>query len=155
MTGGYFIGTGIGGRARLGPQVTRRVPEYLDYLWAEGVPASSPYSAEAHIASGEWTTLREEGWVPPHGNVALAAMASWRPQVVIADAKASSPLGKYLTKLLGPPSLGVDDVIAWRNPVFAGYQAPPGLRPAPRHTPAHRARPHHSKRHHAASHHHR
>jgi hypothetical protein len=97
---------------------------------------------------GEWTSLRQEGWVPPRGSVALAEMASWRPQTVVADAKVSSPLGKYLTKLLGPPSLRVDDVIAWRNPVFTGYQAPPGLRPAPRHTPAHKARPHHGKSHH-------
>jgi hypothetical protein len=36
MIGGYFVGPGIDGRARLGPQVARRVPEYQDYLWARG-----------------------------------------------------------------------------------------------------------------------
>jgi hypothetical protein len=126
MTGGYFVGPGIDGRARLGPQVLRRVPEYLDYLWAKGVPASSLYAGEAEIAVGEWTSVRHHGWVPPRGPVTLAEMASWRPQVIVADAKASSPLGKFLIKLLGPPSLGVGDLIAWRHPVLTGYQAPPG-----------------------------
>jgi len=159
MIGGYFVGPGIDGRARLGPQVARRVPEYLDYLWARGVPASSPYAAEADIALGEWATVRQEGWVPPRASVALAEMASWRPQVVVADAKVSSPLGEFLTKLLGPPSLRVDGLIAWRNPIFTGYQAPPGHRPAPRHRAAHAAshpaRRHHSRPHHTAPHHHR
>jgi hypothetical protein len=159
MTGGYFVGPGIDGRARLGPQVTRRVPEYLDYLWARGVPASSLYAGEADIAIGEWTSLRAKGWYPPRGSVALAEMASWRAQVVVADAKVSSPLGKFLTTLLGPPSLRVDDVIAWRNPVFTGYQAPPGQASAPSHKPARAAsraaRPHHSAPHRTATHHHR
>ena len=158
MTGGYFIGTGRDNRARLGPQGARRVPEYLDYLWSKGVPASSPYWPEAHIAFGEWTRLRGKGWVPPHGAITLAAMASWRPHAVVADAQLSSPLGKYLVKLLGPPSLRLDDLIAWRYPVFTGYQAPPGLQPAPRHRPAHAtshaARRHHRAHHHVTPHHH-
>jgi hypothetical protein len=157
MTGGYFIGVGIDGQARLGPQLSRRLPEYLDYLWSESVPASSAYAAEAHIANGQWTKLSEEGWVPPHRPVALAEMATWRPQAVVADAKASSPLGRYLIMLLGPPPLRVDGLIAWRNPVLTGYQAPPGLRSAPRHTPApaasHAARPHHSSPRHRTPHH--
>jgi hypothetical protein len=73
----------------------------------------------------------------------------------VADTTAISPLGKYLIKLLGPPSVRVDDVIAWRNPVFTGYQAPPAQRPAPAHKPAHKARTHRTKRHRAAPHHHR
>jgi hypothetical protein len=116
MIGGYFIGTGEGGQARLGPQMSRRVPEYLNYLWSEGVPLSSPYRAEADIASGEWTYLSKRGWPVPHTQAALAAMASWRTQAVVADAKVSSPLGIYLVQLLGPPSVQVDDLIAWRNP---------------------------------------
>jgi hypothetical protein len=46
--------------------------------------------------------------------MALAELAKWRPQAVIADAMPSSPLGLYLTQVLGPPSILVDDLIAWR-----------------------------------------
>lgn len=129
MAGGYFIGAGAGGAARLGPQMPRRVPEYLDYLWSEGVPRSSPYAAEAHLARWQWTSRTDKGWIPPHNPLARAAMASWRPQAIVADASAISPLGEYLTQLLGPPSMQVDDLTAWRNPVFTGYQALPGPQP--------------------------
>jgi hypothetical protein len=135
MIGGYFVGPGKGGQARLGPAMSPRLPLYLNYLWSEGMPASSPYRTEAAIALGEWQGLNEQGWSAPHAPAALAAMASWRPQAIVVDATESSPLGKYLVKLLGAPSLRVDDLIAWRNPVFTGYQAPPGRRPAPRHSP--------------------
>jgi hypothetical protein len=131
MIGGYFVGPGKGGQARLGPQMSPRLPEYLNYLWSEGVPASSPYRAQARIAFGEWRGLNEQGWSVPHAPAALAAMASWRPQTVIADAKITSALGKYLVKLLGPPSVREADLIAWLNPVLTGYQAPPGQGTAP------------------------
>jgi hypothetical protein len=126
MIGGYFVGPGKGGKARLGPQMSQRLPEYLNYLWSEGVPHGSPYQAEAHIALGEWTGLTEQGWAAPHASAARAVLATLRPQVVIADAKVSSALGKYLVQLLGPPSIRVDDLTAWRDPVVTGYQAPGG-----------------------------
>jgi hypothetical protein len=131
MTGGYFVGPGKGGQARLGPQMSPRLPEYLNYLWSEGVPNGSPYRTQARIAAGEWRGLSEQGWSVPHPSAALAAMASWRPQTVVADAKVSSPLGKYLVKLLGPPSVQVADLIAWQNPVFTGARVLPGQEPAP------------------------
>ncbi len=131
MIGGYFVGPGKGGQARLGPQMSPRLPEYLNYLWSEGVPTSSPYRAQARIAFGEWRGLNEQGWSVPHAPAALAAMASWRPQTVVADAKITSALGKYLVKLLGPPSVREAGLIAWLNPVFTGYQAPSGQGAAP------------------------
>jgi hypothetical protein len=130
MIGGYFVGPGKGGQARLGPEMSIRVPEYLDYLWSRAVPRHSPYFPEAHIALQEWTGLENQGWSAPHVPAARAAMASWRPQAVVADATVNSALGKYLVQLLGPPSVQVDDLIGWRDPVLTGYQAPPGLRPA-------------------------
>jgi hypothetical protein len=131
MIGGYFVGPGKGGQARLGPQMSPRLPEYLNYLWSEGVPRGSPYRAQAGIASGEWRGLIEQGWSVPHPSAALAAMASWRPQTIVANARISSALGKYLVKLLGPPTVQVADLIAWKNPVFTGTGAPPGQEPAP------------------------
>ena len=118
MTGGYFIGPGIGGQARLGGLMPRRIPEYLNYLWSESVPPGSPYSGDAHMAKREWTS--EPGWSVVHPQLALAELAHWRPQAVIADARAGSPLGQYLANLLGPPSVQVDDLIGWRYPVLTG-----------------------------------
>ena len=131
MIGGYFVGPGKRGQARLGPEMSPRVPEYLNYLWSEGVPTSSPYHLEAETVLNEWKGLSEQGWSVPHDPAVLAAMASWHPRAVIADAKITSALGKYLVKLFGAPSVLKADLIAWRNPVLTGYQAPPGQGPAP------------------------
>jgi hypothetical protein len=124
MIGGYFVGPGKGGHARLGPDMSPRLPEYLNYLWSEGVPHSSPYQAEAGIAAREWMKLSKQDRAGAHAPAMLAAMARWGPQAVVAYASVSSPLGKNLVQLLGPPSVRVDDLIAWRNPVVTGYQAP-------------------------------
>ncbi len=64
MTGGYFIGPGIGSQARLGGLMPRRIPEYLNYLWSESVPPGSPYSGDAHTVKREWTS--EPGWSVVH-----------------------------------------------------------------------------------------
>jgi hypothetical protein len=120
MIGGYFVGPGKGGQARLGPKMPSRVPEYLNYLWSEGVPTSSRYHIEAETVLNEWRGVNEQGWSVPHAPAVLAAMASWRPQAVVADTKVSSALGKYLVKLLGAPSVLEGDLIAWRHPVFTG-----------------------------------
>jgi hypothetical protein len=122
MVGGYFIGPGVGGKARLGPQVPRRIPLYLNYLWAKGVPGTSPFRGEAGIAYGQWTG---EHWPAVGTPVALSELASWRPQAVVADAKASSPLGRYLAQLLGPPTIRVDGLIAWRVGAVTGQPQPP------------------------------
>jgi hypothetical protein len=37
-----------------------------------------------------------------------------RPQAVVADATASSLLGEYLTKVLGPPTASADGLIGWQ-----------------------------------------
>jgi hypothetical protein len=123
MVGGYFIGPGKGGQAHLGGlgPTLRRTPEYLNYLWAQGVPPGSPYIGDAGLANFQWVGAAD-GVRPPgkrprpivHTPVAIAELASWRPQAVVADATASSPLGEYLAKILGPPSVQVDGLIGWR-----------------------------------------
>jgi hypothetical protein len=123
MVGGYFIGPGVDGKARLGPQVPRRITLYLNYLWSKGVPGASPFRGEADIAYGQWIG---EHWPAVGAPVALAEVASWRPQAVVADAKANSPLGRYLAQLLGPPTIRVDGLIGWRvGAVTAAPQPPP------------------------------
>jgi len=120
MIGGYFIGP-KSGEAQLGRLITRRAPIYLNYLWAQGVPPGSPYSNAARGALAQWTRLDRQPDAPQalarsvvHVKPALAVLASWRPQAVVADAAVSSPLGEYLARLIGPPTVTVDGLIGWR-----------------------------------------
>jgi hypothetical protein len=122
MIGGYFVGPGKDGQARLGPYMSQRLPEYLDYLWSEGIPRGSPYFPEADIALQEWTG-QDQGWATPHAPAARALMAGWRPQAIVADATVSSALGSYLVLILGPPTVQVDGLIGWRHPALTGPQA--------------------------------
>ena len=122
MVGGYFIGPGIGGAAHLGGIQPNRKSMYLNLLWAEGVPPDSPYASAAAVAIGEWAVSpgrlggapEPNNWPVMHPMAALAQLAIWQPQAVIADATATSPLGLYLAKILGPPQVSVDDLIGWR-----------------------------------------
>ena len=121
MFGGYFIGPGAGGEAELGGVMPQRLPRYLNSLWAESLPPGSPYSSEAPSTTAEWTEILERPWAPPllpppgvRTKAALAILATWRPQAVVAEATASSLLGEYLTKVLGPPTVSVDGLIGWQ-----------------------------------------
>ncbi|HUC26396.1 MAG TPA: hypothetical protein VMA73_27145 [Streptosporangiaceae bacterium] len=114
MIAEYFVGPKPAHLSRL----MRRTPPYLNSLWAEGVPPGSPYSTTAGTALAEWKQTAERQRVSPLSVVpaktALAMLARWRPRAVVADTPASSPLGEYLTKLLGPPTVTVDGLIGWR-----------------------------------------
>ncbi len=122
MIGGYFLGPGAGGNAHLGGVTPNRKADYLNYLWAEGVPVASPYASEAAIALNEWVESpggpgkppKVNDWPVMHAGAALAQLAIWRPQAVVADATVTSPLGEFLAKVLGPPTVTVDDLIGWR-----------------------------------------
>jgi len=114
MIGGYVIGPKTAHLSRL----MRRTTPYLNSLWAARVPPGSPYSGSAGIALAEWKQTAERQRVSPLSVVpaktALAMLARWRPRAVVADASARSPLGVYLTKLLGPPTVTVDGLTGWR-----------------------------------------
>ena len=43
----------------------------------------------------------------------LAQIAAWHVTAVVAVTLRNSILGKYLTNLLGPPSVVTGDVMAW------------------------------------------
>ena len=125
MFGGYFIGPGAGGQAELGGVIPQRLPRYLNSLWAQSLPPGSPYSSEAPSATAEWTENLGRPWAPPllpppgvRVKAALGMLANWRPQAVVADATVSSPLGEYLTKVLGPPTASVDGLIGWQLSSF-------------------------------------
>jgi hypothetical protein len=134
MMGGYFIGPGVGGKAQLGGLTPQRLPRYLNYLWGESLPPGSPYGSAAPTDITDWTDstgpppLLEP--FPPgapillqrpplRAKAALTVLASWRPQAVVADATATSPLGLFLTNVLGPPTISVDGLIGWQLSAFA------------------------------------
>jgi len=141
MIGGYFIGDRPGSTTVRAGLMTHRFPAYLNYLWAEGVPPGSPYSFLAAPAIAQWTERPGlTGKLVPaqreivHVHAALTVLASWRPQAVVADATANSPLGEYLTKVLGRPTVTVDGLIGWRITALPAPQPDAGLAAAhPRH----------------------
>jgi hypothetical protein len=100
--------------------MTAHMPAYLNYLWAESVPPGSPYSGFADEALALWTDNPKTGTPLPrpkhalHAKDALTALAGWRPQAVVADARARSPLGRYLASVLGHPTVRVGGLIGWR-----------------------------------------
>jgi hypothetical protein len=52
----------------------------------------------------------------PLGQAQVSAdMASWRPDAVVADAAPGSPLGRYLSRLLGPATVRSGSVLGWRR----------------------------------------
>jgi len=134
MIGGYFIGDRTGATNVRAGLMTHRFPMYLNYLWAEGVPPGSPYSFIAAPAIAQWTERPGlTGALVParrpivHVEAALAVLASWRPQAVVADATATSPLGEYLTKLLGRPTVTVDGLTGWRITALPAPEPDAGL----------------------------
>ncbi len=91
LIGGYFQGPGRTGHAALDDGYLRPTAAYLDRLWLGLRPRSVPTTAQVE------TDLRY-----------------WRPAAVVAVTRADSPLGRYLTRLFGPPAIRAGQVIAWR-----------------------------------------
>jgi hypothetical protein len=104
--GGYFIGPAWNGHAYVGGNGVSPQAQYLNRLWAASGGAAR---AGAEGMSGIGLT----GPVPARGQ-ALAQFAAWHLGGVLAVTAPGSPLGRYLTALLGSPSAAVGDTLAWR-----------------------------------------
>ncbi len=118
MVGGYFIGPGTGGQPYIGGNDNGITPtsSYLDRLWAAGLPPGDPSvsaarAADLATASGQGPA--SAGQVPTAAQV-RADFATWQPAAVVAVAPAGSPLGRYLIKLLGLPTVRSGSILAWR-----------------------------------------
>jgi hypothetical protein len=116
LVGGYFIGPGAGGQAYFGGNGVRPTAAYLDRLWASGLPPGGALAAVAWAAG--LPTAGPSGPVPagkaPPGAQVRADFEFWKPAAVVAVTRLSSPLGRYLVRLLGPPSVRSNAVQAWR-----------------------------------------
>ncbi len=93
LVAGWFIGPGPGGRAvteSYGPPYVSKAVICLDALWKGSIPAS-------------------------RCSMVPAALAYWRPAAVVAETSPGSPLGQFLTKLLGPPATRDGQLLGWRS----------------------------------------
>jgi len=92
MIGGDFIAPdepailSRAGRSSLTPTTN-----YINYLYTGANPVPVPSAAQI--------------------NADLAAM---KPVIVVADATAASPLGRFLIRVFGPPTTRIGDVLGWR-----------------------------------------
>jgi len=93
LMGGWFIGPGPDGHAvteSYGPLYVSKAVICLDALWKGSIPAS-------------------------RCSMVPAALAFWHPAAVVAETSPGSPLGRYLIKLLGPPSTRDGQLLGWRS----------------------------------------
>jgi hypothetical protein len=91
LIGGYFEGPDQTGQTFIDGGGLPSLAYYLDDLWQGNAASAAPSPAEAH-----------------------ATLAYWNPDAVVADASSLSVVGRYLTGLLGPPTLIVGGMTAWR-----------------------------------------
>jgi hypothetical protein len=117
LIGGYFIGPGAAdGQPYVDGPGVRPTTFYLDQLWAAGLSPASPYAsaaAGADLATGSATGPPVLPAGPSQAQV-QQDLASWRPAAVVADAPLSSPLGRYLDQLFGPPAVQFGGMTGWR-----------------------------------------
>jgi hypothetical protein len=93
LVAGWFIGPGPDGRAvaeSYGPRDTGKAVICLDALWKGSIPAS-------------------------RCGMVRAALAYWHPAAVVADTSPGTPLGQFLTTLLGHPATRDGQLLAWRT----------------------------------------
>jgi len=106
MVGGYYMGPAWNGRAYIDGDGTPPAGQYLNALWqlSDGsVPAAlsaqlPPTAAAKAVTDAQLRTQ----------------LRAWRLSAVVAVATMTSPLGKYLTVLLGRPTVATIDVLAWK-----------------------------------------
>lgn len=93
LVAGWFLGpnpSGRGASAYWGPSFTVRTVLCLDALWRGTRPGSGCAPA-----------LR-------------SALSYWHPAAVVADTRTGTPLGRFLVKSLGKPTLPDGQLLAWR-----------------------------------------
>jgi hypothetical protein len=103
MIGGYFMGPTWGGPAATDGNGLSSEAMYLNQLWAES--AHVPVSTVASLPPNQ---------IYPDAAQMRGQFAGWRLTAIVADTSARSVLGRYLTGLLGPPTVSTGQVLLWR-----------------------------------------
>jgi hypothetical protein len=115
MVGGYFMGPASNGRDYIDGNGTPAAGLYLNELWLrspDGLPVDlgAGVPGSAHQGSPGYIPVKKVS-----DAAMLAQIRAWRVGAVVAVARPGSPLGRYLTRLLGPPAVAAGDVLAWRR----------------------------------------
>jgi hypothetical protein len=110
LVGGYFIGPAWNGRSYIDGSGLPAAAKYLNLIWACS-PADLPTTVKAEVPAGACQTTNVKGVSPAKMRDQIKA---WRVSAVVAVTTPGSLLAHYLTSLLGPPSVTVGDVVAWR-----------------------------------------
>jgi hypothetical protein len=97
LVGGYFLGPASNGQAYVDGDGTPAASLFLNELWLESQGSKLP------------GTVKQ---VTPAAMI--KQLTAWRVSAVVAVTPSGSQLAGYLTSLLGQPSAGAGDVLAWR-----------------------------------------
>jgi hypothetical protein len=100
LVAGWFLGpdaAGHGDDAYWGPTYTNRTVQCLDGLWQGTV-------AEGDLAGSDCPAA------------VASALSYWHPAAVVADTSPGTPLGQFLIKELGQPTVQDGQLLGWRNP---------------------------------------
>ena len=107
LVGGYFMGPAWNGRAYTDGNGLPQGARYLNFLWTESEGAL-PASLVGRAADPATYSIEAV-----NGKRMLAQIAAWHVAAVMAVTVPNSPLGGYLTSLLGSPELVTGDIMAW------------------------------------------
>jgi hypothetical protein len=106
LVGGYFMGPTWSGQAATDGNGLSSEAMYLNQLWAQS--SHVPVATVATLPANE---------IYPSALQMRAQLRGWRVSAVVAVTTPASPLGRYLTGLLGPPAGHAGQVLTWRfNP---------------------------------------
>jgi hypothetical protein len=110
LVGGYFIGPAWNGRSYIDGSGLPDAARYLNLIWACS-PASLPTTVKSEVPAGACQATNVKGVSPAKMRDQIKA---WRVSAVVAVTTPGSLLARYLTSLLGKPSVVSSDVLAWR-----------------------------------------
>jgi hypothetical protein len=103
VVGGYYMGPTWAGQAATDGNGLSSEAMYLNQLWAK--------SAQANVATV--ATLPAIG-IYPDAVQMRTQIRAWKVSAVVAVTTPASPLGRYLTALLGSPATHAGQVLGWR-----------------------------------------
>jgi hypothetical protein len=103
MVGGYFLGPTWTDSAATDGNGLSSEAMYLNQLWAE--------SAGVNVARVATLPVNQ---IYPDATQMRAQFAAWKLSAVVVNTGASSALGRYLTGLLGQPTVRDGQVLGWR-----------------------------------------
>jgi hypothetical protein len=107
MVGGYYMGPAWNGHVYIDGDGTPAAGQYLNALWSDSA-LSIPAGLSAQLQPDESAPVKAVT-----GPQLYAQLVAWHLSAVVAVTVPGSPLGKYLTAILGRPTVGTGDVMAW------------------------------------------